>query len=118
MAIVVSNELMLQENKLNYTFFDNLNEQISKKYKSRLVQSTDPVPIMIKCDITGPLTVTKGSIMCDFCGSIIRKNYLINHRNSGACARLQEKRKQQDLKCDSRLVYNGPYVNLKNSNDL
>lgn len=120
MAIVASNnmdELIFRETNLNYSPFANLSERIAKKYKSRSLQSTDPTPIMINCDTNGPLTVTKESIMCDFCGSIIRRNYLINHRNSGACARQAEKREQKIMKnsrtsTDPQTVYHGPYVRL------
>lgn len=70
----------------------DLNEIICKKYKNRLIEPTDLTPIEINCDLSGPLFVNGGSIMCDKCGSVIRQGYLTNHRNSGACNRLVEKR--------------------------
>lgn len=117
MALVSNNmnKLMFPESRSNYSSFDDLSERIAKKYKNRLIESTDPIPIMIKCDTTGPLTVTKGSVMCDSCGSIIRRNYLTNHRNSGACSRLTEKREQQILKDNPPSTYIGPIIKLTNN---
>lgn len=121
MAMVASNSMNDLSNP-DYSPFANLSERIARKHKSRPLESTDPKPIMIECDMDGPLTVTKGSVMCNFCGSCIRRNYLTNHRSSGACARLAEKREQQIMK-NNRLahlpqtVYRGPYVRLTDSSD-
>jgi hypothetical protein len=78
--------------------YPDLDRMIFEKCGRRLVQSGDPEPIDIKCNTSGPLNVAKGYIMCDCCGSIIRSNYLKNHRKSGACIRSVEKqeRKTQD----------------------
>jgi hypothetical protein len=83
--------------------FSELNSIIASKYGYRSLEPTDPTPIMINCDLSGPLNVSKGFIMCDCCGSVIRKNYLNNHRESGACTRLVQKRE---------LNYRGPMVRL------
>lgn len=99
--IILPNELVRSSGNLslngpvNPSPISELGEIIAKKYGSRSLMSTDPAPIKISCDTTGPLNVAKGFIMCDTCGSIIRRNYLTNHRNSGACARLAEKRNLQ-----------------------
>lgn len=71
--------------------FPDLDRMISEKYRRRVLQSGDPEPINIKCNTSGPLNVSKGYIMCDCCGSVIRTNYLKNHRSSGACMRSVEK---------------------------
>ena len=112
MTLVASTDELMH---LKSSPFPNLSERILKKYNSRSLQPTDPTPIPISCDTTGPLTVTKGSIMCDICGSIIRKNYLNNHRNSGACERLKEKREPTPTQ---QIVYNGPYVHLENNDKV
>jgi len=88
--------------------FPDLDKMITERCGRRLLQSNDPEPINIKCNASGPLTVTKGYIMCDCCGSIIRRNYLTNHRNSGACMRSVEKQKEKA----QRSKYQGPYVAL------
>lgn len=112
-------ELLFSRPKLNYSPFSDLSERIAKKYEYRPLRSTDPMPIKLNCDTDGPLTINKESIMCNLCGSIIRKNYLTNHRESGACVRLAEKREQEyNYIPRSQTIYNGPYVNLKNSDDI
>jgi hypothetical protein len=114
MALVASNST----DELIHSYrspFSNLSERIAMKYNSRSLQSTDPTPIMINCDTTGPLNISKGSIMCDICGSVIRKTYLMNHRNSGACDRLKEKREQ--IIPGPQSTYQGPYIHLENDSN-
>ena len=80
--------------------FPDLDKMISEKCGRRLLHSDDPGPINIKCNT---LIVTKDYIMCDHCGSVIRRNYLTNHRSSGACMRLVEKQQR---------TYQGPHFKM------
>lgn len=88
------------------TRFTNIDQLVTNKYPNRNVASTDPIPIIINCNMNGPLNVAGGFIMCDKCGSIIRQSYLITHRSSGACGRNAEKFKFEE----NILKYEGPYV--------
>jgi hypothetical protein len=88
--------------------FSDISKIITEKYKNRPLTPSDPAPIMIPCNIDGPLNISKGVIMCDLCGSIIRKNYLQNHRKSGACSRAAEKIEIKSNK------YSGPYIQINN----
>lgn len=81
--------------------YPDLDKMIYDKCGRRRLQIGDPEPINIKCEVNGPLDVAKGYIMCNNCGSVIRNNYLNNHRSSGACSRSVEKQ-----------MYRGPYVNM------
>jgi hypothetical protein len=102
----------------------NIGELIAKKYRSRDLTPSDPAPITIDCDTKGPLNVAGGFIMCDGCGHIIRGNYLPNHKSSGACDRIAEK-KRREQKILRRLTsnnptgliqeYDGPFVCLSDS---
>jgi len=47
-------------------------------------------------NIVGPLMVTRGTVMCDQCGSLIRRNYFRQHQSSGACNRNVQRQKKQD----------------------
>ena len=69
---------------------------VAQKYKSRPIGPDTPQPIEITVTSTGPLSVNRGSVLCDLCGSIIRQSYLPVHRSSGACARAAERQKQND----------------------
>ena len=90
--------------------FRTFDDLITARYPARVVQSNDTNPIVVNCDNIGPLTVRKGYLLCDCCGSIIRQNYLNNHRSSGACTRLASKR--------SNKPYGGPYVRIDKSGDF
>lgn len=92
LTIIEENTSLIEST--NPSPISDLGKIIAKKYRSRSLMPTDPSPIMINCETVGPLNVAGGFIMCDACGSIIRKNYLTNHRSSGACMRLAEKRNQ------------------------
>lgn len=133
--VILANDLVLPDVTpsvtllVNHSPLSDLGKIIAKKYRSRSLQPTDPTPILINCDTSGPLNVTKGFIMCDTCGSIIRRNYLTSHRNSGACARLAEKREQQNKDIQrnnstsqqsiggTQACYTGPYVHLSINSD-
>lgn len=78
---------------------------IKERFPGREILDTDPAPISINCDRSGPLELTGGSILCDVCGGIIRQNYLQQHKNSGACRRKLEKKK-------TRKYYNKNLPNL------
>lgn len=107
----------LNQNIPNSTL-GNIGELIAKKYPSRELTASDPAPIMINCDTKGPLNVSGGFIMCDGCGHIIRANYLSNHKSSGACERIIEKKKQRkDSLVRNNIQYDGPYVSLSNSSE-
>lgn len=85
---------------------ESLDKMIAKKYPSRPVQPSDPSPIVITGNANGPLMVDSDRVLCDKCGHIIRKNYLTQHQESGACARAVERKKNtpnvEDLcRCNS-----------------
>lgn len=68
---------------------------VAQKYQSRPIAPDAPQPIEITVTSEGPLSVSRGSVLCDICGSIVRQSYFSVHRSSGACARAAEKRKQR-----------------------
>ena len=73
----------------------NFQQVITEKYPSRQISNEDPMPIYIDCKQSGPLHVSGGLIMCDICGGIIRANYLLQHRESGACFRRANSRHEK-----------------------
>ena len=60
----------------------------------RPVSPSDPGPIEIKSEPTGPFHWSPNSVICTHCGSIIRENYLPAHRSTGACQRNIQKQAQ------------------------
>lgn len=82
---------VIKKQMLAVSSHEFLGEMISKRYQNRNVIDTDPNPIEINCNINGPLPVSRKYILCDACGSVLRPNYLITHRESGACVRLINK---------------------------
>lgn len=76
----------------------NFEHIISEKYPSRKISDKDPSPIFIDCNKTGPIRVSGGFVICDGCGGIIRENYLMKHRESGACDRRISKRNVDNSK--------------------
>jgi hypothetical protein len=64
------------------------------------VLPNDPVPTEIKTKPMGPFPWTLNSIICNYCGHIIRENYLPAHRANGACDRNIQK---QDLTTNPRM---------------
>lgn len=69
---------------------------VAQKHQTRPIGPDAPQPIEITVTSTGPLSIDRGSVLCDICGSIIRQSYLPAHRSTGACARAAERRKQSN----------------------
>jgi phage terminase large subunit GpA-like protein len=65
----------------------SIEELIAKKYPPRPIRDTDIQPQLIDPFLSGPFFVGKHFIICEHCSSIIRANYAIQHKNSGACDR-------------------------------
>lgn len=65
----------------------SVEEAIAKKYPPRPIRDTDVRPQMMNPFLEGPLFVGNGFIICEHCMSIIRANYAVQHKNSGACTR-------------------------------
>lgn len=94
----------------------DIGQIISEKYESHSISENDPTPISINTINTGPITLSGGLIMCNVCGNIIRQNYLISHRSSGACLRNAEKRKGHSEK-SSINKDNSPELYLKHEEE-
>lgn len=85
----------------NYSHWSEfLDKIISQTYPSRPIDPADPSPITITDRATGPLLVDPGRVLCDKCGNIIRKSYLPCHRESGACARTAQRKKDNQRNAD------------------
>lgn len=93
----------------------NIGEIISQKYENHSISENDPTPISIDTINTGPINLSGGLIMCNICGNIIRQNYLISHRSSGACLRNAEKRKAYSEKSINK--DNSPELYLKHEEE-
>lgn len=75
-----------------------ITDLVAQKYQSYPIGPDTPQPIEITVTSTGPLSVNRGSVLCDLCGSIVRQSYFSVHQSSGACARAAERRKENDEK--------------------
>ncbi len=91
---------------------------LSARYPNRKISRSDPTPIPINDTQLGPLKISGGYVMCDFCGVITRSNYLNYHRSSGACRRKINGKNNSSTETSPKSPHNPQHNQLNTSIEL